>query len=266
MSADENKPEQEVTYLEDISGTPAFYRMMVQINEIMRVALESNPEKFAVDSASGQSVPIEKIHALLKIAQERVLQDDPLLGKSPSAMVGNLLSELEERVREAYELPEVIAKRDVAEAIRKRRPLEPSVFERAWLLELFAILDGLKWMFSIARLAHRGEAQATGTDPSPLPPSFREGEMRDLMKEFRGARNMLAAHYFGRLQEGLTVKAYFDAWIRQEKLILAHGSIEGSIQGLRKWHDENRALIEKHIAAEDLIVEQRTRGSRRRRS
>jgi hypothetical protein len=233
----------------------------------MRAALEACGDKPLVDSNTGEEIPKDQIRALLDLSDQMILRHQPILGESPVAKVRNLLWELQERVNEAYELPEAIMKRDVGEAIRKRRPLEPFVFERAWLLELFAILNGLMWMFRIARLVLRREGRAIGKDtrPAALPPACKAKEMRDLIDAFRKPRDMVVAHYFERLEEGLTVKAYFETWVSQEKLIRAHAAIDASIQGLREWHLQNGTLIERNLTEEDLLRKQSSGRSRRRR-
>jgi hypothetical protein len=80
---EEKKPEQEVTHLEDISGTPTFYRDMAHMSQLMRAVLEAHADKPLVDSVSGEPIPVEMIRAALDRSQEMFSRQEHLLGKSP---------------------------------------------------------------------------------------------------------------------------------------------------------------------------------------
>ena len=206
---EEKKPEQEVTHLEDISGTPTFYRDMAHMSQLMRAVLEAHADKPLVDSVSGAPIPVEMIRAALDRSQEMFSRQEHLLGKSPGGRVQNFLWELQERVNEAHELPEAILKRDIGEAIRIRRSLEPSVLQRAWVNELFVLADGVTRMLHIVRLALDREANATSSVSPSLPPEFREREIGDIERALEPARHGIVAHYFKKLGGRFTVHDYF---------------------------------------------------------
>lgn len=174
---------------------------------------------------------------------KRDWRDDPMLGTKPSIIVAQLLSQLLERVRAA---------RDLSEAIDALRPMDPSVFERAWVNELFVLLDGVIWMFDIIRMVHEREARSTGKPAKALPRSVREAEIRSIETDLKPARDKLGAHFFGALRGGLTVRDYFAVDVTQYDLKHEHDVVEDSIQELWKWHEKNRNLVETYVKANDL--------------
>jgi hypothetical protein len=170
-------------------------------------------------------------------------RDDPILGTTPAGRVSSLLSELLERVRAARQLPE---------AIEILKPLDSSVFERAWVNELFVILYGVKWTFDIVRIVQEREASSKKIEPELLPRSFRETEISAIETELKPARDKLVAHYFGNLRGDLTVRDFFSASVTRYTLKHGQAVIESSIDALWEWHQKNHTLVENYISADDL--------------
>lgn len=250
---DENE---ERVHLEDISGKPSFYRLMAFVDEHLRHAIENHPEELVIKTMGGPLPSLEETRSTVQVARAGDWQDDPILGKTPSATVANLLSELLEYARAA---------RDIPDAIQKVRPLDPSVFERAWVNELFGILDGVTWMFEIVHLVGEREAQASGTQLGPLPQSFKEKQIEEAEAELRPARDKLVAHYFGNLRGQLTIREYFNIRVGQHSLKHAHEVIDRSIEALWEWYERNGVLVEKHLNQVDLkrMRKRKTKGKRK---
>ena len=176
---------------------------------------------------------------------QRDWRDDPVLGTTPMAVVTSLLSDLLTRVRAARDLPD---------AIDKLKPVDASVFERAWANELFVILDGVHWMFDIVRCALERQARSIGKNPPALPHSFEKPEIDKIEAEIKPARDKLIAHPYGALCGQLTVRDCLERErsISEYRLPHIHEVLERSIDALWKWRDDNADLIKKHISMKDL--------------